>query len=226
MKKSSKINRVTRFGWLAFTFCALQFRSEASVSYALKPVIPLKGVAKVVRASGLPTYSYDGILWQTIVDGQELRPGARVRGESGSSTMIFLKDQASFLKLGDSVEWLLASNADEPASPVAPAVRVTPQGFRVRAVRGLAETQETNGEWRLIRVNEVIPGGKMVRTDSKSILDLYNRKSALFMRVGPKSLLQLTSQTNSAGLQASLFRLESGSVQARAQDIKTLAIKD
>ncbi len=192
----------------------------------MKPEIPLNSFAKVVNAKGLTAYSYDGIDWQPLMGGQVLGPGARVRSQAGSSAIIFVEDQASFLKLSDSSEWVFASATDEKTALTASVVRRTPQGFRVRAVRGLAEIKESNGTWRLIRVNEVIPGGKMVRTDADSTLDLYNRNSALFLRVGPNSALHLVNQTNASGLQTGLFRLESGSVQARAQDPKTLVIRD
>ena len=226
MQTIPKIQWMLQAALLALAFCSNPLKARAGATYALRPVIPLKGTARVVQSTGLPSYSYDGVAWETIVDGQILRPGVHVKAEAGSSTIIYLEEQSTLLRLSTPLEWRLSSAADASTATPSAVVRTTPLGFRVRAVHGLAEIREENGGWRLIRVNELIPGGKSVRTSADATLDLYNRTTALFLRVGPKSSLHLISHSDTTSTSASCFRLESGSVQARAQDPKSLVLKD
>lgn len=226
MNTPSKNHNLLQSSVLALTFGLAQIKGEAGASYALKPIVPLTGTATVIHTKGFPSYSYDGLVWQTMVEGQVLRPGVHVKADADSSTIIFVEEQSSLLKLGSSAEWRLAA-AGEEAAPAKPAfVRTTPLGFRVRAVRGLAEIKDEVGSWRSIRVNEVIPAGKTVRTASDTTLDLYNRNSALFLRVGPKSSVHLMANSDKSTGPSGSFRLDFGSIQARAQDPKTLALKD
>jgi len=143
---------------------------------------------EVVRAAGPVEYSTGGEDWRALRVGLALESGATVRAGEGAEALLRDCRHGSFLRVTEGATLSLVPNEDRVLEDLGPAA--ARKEVVVRAVRGVVEVDRGQG-WELLRVNEGLPPGAMLRTAAGGTADLFFRQPGLVLRVAPGSALRV-----------------------------------
>jgi len=139
------------------------------------------GAAQVREATGIVERLSGVDQWEKLQAGEELLPGDVVRTAEGTA-VLRMRESKSFVKITPHTTLrLIAIESGWDRAVVTGREERT--GFVVRSCRGKAYVIAANGEWRLLRVNDVLAPGTALRTSSEAVVDLFHNASHQPLRV-------------------------------------------
>ena len=122
--------------------------------------------------------------WKPLEKRAELMPGDLVRTHNGT-VLLRMNESGSFVKVTPQTILRLVAlenNWDQGAL----SGMEEKKGFVVRSCRGKAFVREPGQEWKSVEVNAVLAAGSEIRTESETVVDLFNTRRQRALRIqGP-----------------------------------------
>jgi hypothetical protein len=147
------------------------------------------GAAEVKQVQGVVERLSGVDRWESLAAGARLIPGDVVR-TTGGTVLLCMKESRSFVKITPNTLVRLVEVENGWDLGIVSG-REEQSGFVVRSCRGGAFVADATGEWRPIRVNEVLASGTALRTEAGAVVDLFQNSYQQPLRIPGSAWLKL-----------------------------------
>ena len=135
--------------------------------------------------------------WTALETGTQLKPGDVIRTATGT-VVLCMDESQSFVKVTpNTVLRLVQIEKNWDRGVVSGEEERT--GFVVRSCRGEAFFDAGNGRWKKLEVNDVLAPGTEVRTEAKTVVDLFHTSTKRPVRIPGSAQITLEDEVAGAG---------------------------
>lgn len=135
--------------------------------------------------------------WKALETGAQLKPGDVIRTENGT-VVLRMSESQSFVKVTpNTVLRLVEIEKNWDRGVVSGEEERT--GFVVRSCRGDAFFDAGNGRWKKLEVNDVLAPGTDLRTEAKTVVDLFHTSTKRPIRIPGSAQITLEDEVVAGG---------------------------
>ena len=165
-----------------------------------KPVlqrVAFVGSAQVKQVDGSAERLAGVDRWKVLEMGTQLEPGDVIRTRAGT-VVLRMSESESFVKVTpNTVLRLVQIEKNWDRGVVSGEEERT--GFVVRSCRGEAFYDAGNGRWKKLEVNDVLAPGTDVRTEAKTVVDLFHTSTKRPLRIPGSARVTLEEEVVAGG---------------------------